>query len=152
MPDGAGTQSAEHADRDIAMTIRSVMDAVSVGEIPAADTYGFRGVLTDGTGRPLYTDIEGAPGEWTVSVHPGGDVEITNDYLGDLASEDLKQYVLLATGLPESALVEDDSTDDGASWSIYDFGQGELTFLSLPAKTKSGQEGKMLKISIIANR
>lgn len=51
-----------HADNDIAMTVRSLVDAVRVGETLLPADYDFVGVLTDGQGTPLYTDVDGAPG------------------------------------------------------------------------------------------
>lgn len=57
-----------HADNDIAMTLRSIIDAVNVGQKLDSAEYNFRGTLTDGTGRPLYTDIQGTPGAWEVKV------------------------------------------------------------------------------------
>ena len=51
---GAESESADdHADNDIAMTLRSIIDAVKVGEPLNAEHYDFTGTLTDGSGRPL---------------------------------------------------------------------------------------------------
>ena len=47
-----------HADNDIAMTVRSVADAIRVGETLDSVGYNFEGVLTDGIGRPLYTGLQ----------------------------------------------------------------------------------------------
>lgn len=57
-----------HADNDIAMTVRSLADAIKVGEPLDSTEYDFEGVLTDGQGTPLYTDVQGAPGVWVVDV------------------------------------------------------------------------------------
>ena len=57
-----------HADNDIAMTVRSLADAIKVGEPLDSTEYDFNGVLTDGQGAPLYTDVQGSPGTWIVDV------------------------------------------------------------------------------------
>ena len=53
----AGNEETEthddHADNDIAMTLRSIIDAVKVGEPLDSAQYNFTGTLTDGSGRPL---------------------------------------------------------------------------------------------------
>lgn len=60
-----------HADNDIAMTVRSLADAIRVGEPLDTADYNFEGILTDGTGRPLYTNIQGLPGGWDIDVLSG---------------------------------------------------------------------------------
>lgn len=83
-----------HADNDIAMTVRSLADALRVGEPLDSAEYDFEGVLTDGQGSPLYTDVQGAPGQWVIDVLNKKKVMIRNLYLGDLLPLDLRDYVL----------------------------------------------------------
>ena len=57
----SASQQDFHADNDIAMTLGSIADAIRVGEPLDSATYSYTGVLTDGVGRPLYTDVDGTP-------------------------------------------------------------------------------------------
>lgn len=89
-----------HADYDIAMTVGSLADALRVGE-PMDSTYNFRDlVLTDGTGRPLYSTLNGHPGTWTLTAISDTSVMLRNDQIGDLATDDLKRYLLDSSAAP----------------------------------------------------
>ncbi len=83
-----------HADYDIAMTVRSIADAINVDETLDPNLYDFTGILTDGTGRPLYTAAEGMPGEWNVTVCKGDTAKIYPLEEGDLLADDLETYVV----------------------------------------------------------
>ena len=101
--DEAGEQEAiqeeYHADNDIAMTIRSLADALRVGEELDSTEYDYEGVLTDGQGRPLYTDVQGAPGIWQVDVVDSRTAMVRNIYLGDLLPGALEEYLAKSLGL-----------------------------------------------------
>lgn len=147
--DSAAESSEYHADNDIAMTIRSLADAISVNEPLDSAQYDFRGVLTDGTGRPLYTDILGAPGEWEVSVIDSDRAVIRNLYLGDLLPDELTQYILTSLNVPDSALVASSGAVEAASLlRIYDYGNAELIFETKEAYTEDGEKGPLLNIAI----
>ena len=73
-----------HADNDIVMTLRSVMDAFAGGDTISGGDYDFDGILTDGEGRPLYTDTSGGPGEWEVKVSGPRELQLPIVKLGDL--------------------------------------------------------------------
>ena len=140
----------DHADNDIAMTIRSIMDALTVDQPLDSAEYNFQGILTDGSGRPLYTDIQGAPGQWSVEVLSANAARIKNLYLGDLVPEELSQYLLTSLEIPDSLMVSEYSIGrHGSETSIYDFGQGQLIFETLTAKTESGHSGPLVNILLL---
>ncbi len=144
-----------HADNDIAMTIRSLADAIKVGEPLDSTLYDFEGVLTDGQGTPLYTDIQGSPGLWEIDVLDNRNVLIRNVYLGDLLPGDLETYLLQSLSLSDSApfaTIESDSLDNEDSGkTIYDFGGGFLSFEIKPGMAPNGLEGPMLSIIMSAD-
>lgn len=139
-----------HADNDIAMTVRSLVDAVRVGETLLPADYDFVGVLTDGQGTPLYTDVDGAPGEWQVKVFADDGVSISNLYMGDLMDEDLRSYILSALHLNSADLVSAYHNPDNDEELIYHYDAGEvdINFSTAPASTPSGLEGTIMSISI----
>lgn len=140
----------DHADNDIAMTIRSIMDAMSVDQPLDSAEYNFQGILTDGSGRPLYTDIQGAPGQWSVEVLSPTRARLKNLYLGDLVPEELTQYLMTSLEVPDSLLItEYDPAHHDSQTSIYDFGPGQLIMESLTAKTESGHSGPLVSILLI---
>lgn len=139
-----------HADNDIAMVVRSLADAIKVGEPLDSTEYDFEGVLTDGQGAPLYTDVQGGPGVWVVDVLDNKNVTIRNLYLGDLLPGDLENYLLHTLGLSvENKLdftaheaVDDDETDI----VVYDLGGGYLRFEVRAGLASNGLEGPLLTI------
>lgn len=139
-----------HADNDIAMTVRSLVDAVRVGEKLLPADYDFVGVLTDGQGTPLYTDVEGAPGEWQVKVFADDRVSISNLYLGDLMDEDLRTYILEALRLNNADFVSAYHNPENEEELIYhyDTGDVDINFSTVPAATPSGLEGTIMSITI----
>lgn len=153
-PDTYGNQSQEeshfHADNDIAMTVRSIVDAVRVGETLLPADYDFEGILTDGQGTPLYTDVAGMPGEWSVKVESGDEVSISNRYLGDLMYEDLRVYILSALDMNEADLVSayNNPLNEAEFIYHYDTGEIDINFSILPTSTSSGLEGTLMTISI----
>ncbi len=157
-PDGKGADTVApvaeefHADNDIAMTVRSLADAIRVGEALEASEYNFEGVLTDGQGAPLYTDLTGSPGEWEVTVTGKGSAKIRNLYLGDLLADDLRHYVAESMQLNDTDItesIEADEEDGAESLTVYDFGGGTLRFETRPALTTNGLEGQIVSIQLI---
>lgn len=149
----AAQETAFHADADIAMTVRSIADAIRVGEKLDSTDYDFRGILTDGQGRPLYTDTHGAPGEWVVDVLPDGGVVIRNINAGDLLPEDLREYLASNLGLTTSDIVETSEYDDDEDTSVevYDFGKGLMRFETRNAPGPNGTDAVFVSIVLKAH-
>lgn len=141
-----------HADNDIAMTLRSITDAIRVGEPLDTLDYNFEGVLTDGEGRPLYTDIQGTPGAWTVDVLSPTSAVIRNIYLGDLLPDYLETYIAGSLNLSDSNIVEttEFEDDDDTSLIVYDLDGGYLRIETRSAVAPNGLEGPLM--SIIATK
>lgn len=139
-----------HADNDIVMTVRSLIDAVNVGEMLDSADYDFEGILTDGAGRPLYTDLQGTPGIWEVQTTGPHSAFIRNMYLGDLLPDDLEQYIVAGIPLTDTDKIVSDEYDDDdeAELSVYDFGHGHLRFETRTGRTTNGLEGPLLTIRI----
>ena len=139
-----------HADNDIAMTIRSIADAINVGEPLDSTEYDFNGVLTDGQGSPLYTDVQGAPGLWVVDILDKTDASIKNVYLGDLLPGDLQAYILQSLRLSEKQRVDftmlESANDEETDINIYNFGGGYLRFEIRSGIAPNGLEGPLLTI------
>lgn len=152
----AAEEEIVHADNDIAMTVCSMADAIRVGQPLLSDDYDFKGVLTDGMGRPLYTDLDGAPGEWVVEVNSPTSVTLRNLHLGDLLPGDLRDYLLSALGVDavlSQVTTEDDlpgPEDEMADISVYDFGGGYIRFEVRNHSTGSGMEYPFLAIALNA--
>ena len=138
------------AENDIAMTVRSIVDAISVGEMLDTAEYNYNGILTDGEGVPLYTDIQGNPGEWEVDVLNENSVRIHNLYLGDLLPKDRMEYLIAALSLSESNLCASDEyeDDDETHLEVYDFGSGSIRFETREAFAPNGLEGPLMSIVI----
>lgn len=145
-----------HADNDIAMTIRSLADAIKVGEPLDSALYDFEGVLTDGQGSPLYTDIQGTPGTWEIDVLDKKNVMIRNVYLGDLLPTDLQVYLLQSLDIDEDQELEfnphEAVNDDETEIRIFDFGGGFLRFEVRAGIAPNGLEGPMLSIIMSADQ
>lgn len=146
----ASEDSAFHADNDIAMTVCSLVDAVRVGERLDSADYDFDGILTDGQGTPLYTDLEGNPGEWKVRVVSDEEASISNLYLGDLMTSDLRNYIISALHLNSADLVTgyvNPANEQEFIW-LYDIGDVNVAFSETEVKTPQGLEGIIMSISI----
>jgi len=139
-----------HADNDIAMTVRSIADAIRVGEPLDTTFYNFDGVLTDGTGRPLYTNIKGIPGGWNVDVLSETSAVVRNVDIGDLVPDDLESYLANALELNGGDIIdlhECHGTED-AETTVYDFGGGYLRIEVRNATAPNGLEGPLINITI----
>lgn len=142
-----------HADNDIAMVVRSLADAVSVGEPLDSADYDYDGILTDGQGTPLYTDVQGAPGQWEVNVVNPRRAVIRNLYLGDLLPEDLEVYITRSLNLGEADIVEthEYDEDDESDLALYSIPGGELRFETRAGIAPNGLEGPLMSIVVAAN-
>ncbi len=139
-----------HADNDIAMTVASIVDAVRVGEMLDSADYDFNGILTDGQGTPLYTDLGGNPGEWQVRVESPDAARICNLHLGDLMADDLRRYILGALNLNDADLVTayvNPSDDQEFIW-LYDIGDVNVSFSETAVNSPSGLEGIIMSVSV----
>lgn len=146
-------QSEYVADYDIAMTVRSIVDAISLGEPLDTAEYNYEGVLTDGRGTPLYTDIQGSPGEWQIDVTSEHSARITNIYLGDLMPEYLSDYITESLSLDSTNEVQSDEyvNDKDTSLEVYDFGSGNIRFETRTAYAPNGLEGPLMSIVLSSN-
>lgn len=139
-----------HADNDIAMTVKSLVDAIRVGEAIDSLDYDFTGILTDGEGSPLYTNLKGMPGEWTVDVLDKGDVSIKNLDLGDLLPGDLEAYLLTCLRLgPQNKVyltTEDAIQNSDTDVTVYDFEGGYIRFENRTVTAPNGLEGFLFTI------
>lgn len=153
-PQESAPQTEYHADNDIAMTVASVVDALTVGEPLDSAAYDFEGVLTDGTGAPLYTDVQGAPGKWEVNVADPATLTLRNLYLGDLFPSDLEAYITQTLGLgPDDIVHQDEYADDHETdMNVYSFGAGEIRFETRAGIAPNGLEGPLLRIVISGRR
>ncbi len=145
-----------HADNDIAMTVKSIADAISVGEPLDSSQYNFEGILTDGQGMPLYTDIQGNPGGWSVRVIDNDCAEIRNLYLGDLLHTDLVSYIEHSLSLTPLKLTPDDMVfygvydgSENADVSQYDIQGGKITIRTSTAEAPNGLRGPLMKITLM---
>ncbi|MDE6338213.1 MAG: hypothetical protein K2K97_00310 [Muribaculaceae bacterium] len=137
-----------HADNDIAMTLRSITDAIRVGEPLDTLDYNFEGVLTDGEGRPLYTDIQGSPGAWVVDIISPTMAVIRNIYLGDLLPDYLESYLAGSLNLSDTDIIEttEFDDDDDTSLVVYDLKGGYLRIETRAAIAPNGLEGPLMSI------
>lgn len=147
-----GQADAYHADNDIAMTVRSITDAIRVGEPLDTADYNFEGILTDGEGRPIYIDMSGAPGLWDIDVLSPTKVVIRNLAVGDLLPEDLESYLLANLGLSHENYIDSLGyrSPSGAESAVYDFEGGYLRIDVHDSRSATGLEGAM--VSITASR
>lgn len=139
-----------HADNDIAMTVRSLVDAIKVGERLDSTDYDFRGILTDGAGTPLYTDVSGAPGLWEVEVISPTQAVVRNLNPGDLLPDDLTDYIVSAISLGDDAPVEypAQESDGDKRVAVYHFGGGSMRIEISGISPESASEGPMMKIML----
>lgn len=142
-----------HADFDIAMTVRSAADAIQIGEDLDPADYDFEGVLTDGQGAPLYTDIQGSPGQWKVEVTSPRQIRIHNLYLGDLLPGNLEQYLTETLNLPENSHVATDEYDDDndSDVAVYELPGGTMRIETRKAHAPNGIEGPLVSIVVSAD-
>ena len=146
------SEQSFHADADIAMTVRSLADALKVGEPLDSTDYDYEGILTDGQGRPIYTDVQGNPGEWSVDVLTDSSAVIRNVNVGDLLPDDLEEYVVATLGLGKADIVESTEYDDDdeTELDVYDFGGGLIRFEKRKAHAPNGTDAVF--VSIVLNR
>lgn len=136
-----------HADNDIAMTVSSIADAIRVGEALDTALYNFDGVLTDGQGRPLYSNLQGMPGEWDVDVISPTQAELRNRDVGDLLPDDLEEYLAAALNMSSVNVVHEyHDDDDDFKTVIYDFQGGYLRIETRKQVASNGLEGSLMRI------
>ncbi len=137
-----------HADHDIAMTLRSITDALQMNEPLDTAEYNYEGVLTDGEGRPLYTDIQGTPGEWEVKVVTPDMVVMRNLFLGDLLPDHLMNYITSTLNLSEQNMVQNtEIASDDIETVVYDMNGVLVKLETRPAVAPNGLEGTLMYIT-----
>lgn len=124
----APPQPKFHADNDIAMVVRSLVDAVEVGEKLDSTVYNYRGVLTDGQGKPIYLDTETNPGLWEVKVQSAGRATLANVSDGDMRAAELAQYVVSCLPFGEERLTSAHVQGLAGDCRVYALKKGRLTF------------------------
>lgn len=146
----ASRQEQFHADADIAMSVSSIVDALKVGEALDSADYDFEGILTDGLGRPIYTDSQGNPGEWSVDVLTDSSAAIRNLNTGDLLPDQLEDYIVKGLGLDRSNIIESSEydDDDDTEMSVYDFGAGMIRFEKRRVHVPNGTESVLMTIAL----
>lgn len=154
----AEAEATFHADNDIAMAVRSMADAINVGEPLDSTDYNFQGVLTDGIGAPLFTDFEGFPGEWEVSVVSPSEVKIRNIGVGDLFPDGLVEYLAHTLAPADTAAGEDPElipilTRDEGDTRIeeYAYGRTRLRIATSPQELPTGEVAPRLEITLTAD-
>lgn len=148
--DSASERDEFHADNDIAMIVRSAADAISYGEPLDTLNYNFDGVLTDGQGRPIYTNLHGVPGRWDIDAVTDTTLTIRNVESGDLVPDDLESYIVSSFDAGTTRHVESHSelSEEGHTTSVYECMGGMLRFDVHDVKTPSGETAAMMTISI----
>lgn len=137
---------AFHADNDIAMVVRSLCDALAVGEPFDSAAYNYTGVLTDGAGAPLYIDRHNNPGAWRITILSPTHAEIDNIHDGDLVASDLAAYVAQCLNLtPDDQIELPPVTATAAERVAFTIPNGYITFAS-PAP--DGLTGCRITISV----
>lgn len=139
-----------HADNDIAMMLHSVADALHQEEELDSLDYNYEGILTDGTGRSLYTDVQGAPGAWSIRVENPNSIAIKNIYLGDLLPDALQAYIL------ESFELNTDDVVDTSKFKNKNLKEAQiyyndgvyLIFQTQTSSTSTGKEGPLMTIVV----
>lgn len=138
-----------HADNDIAMLVRSLADALAVGERIDSTDYNFEGVLTDGQGMPLYTDAQGGPGEWVVEVLNDSTAAIHNVFVGDLLPGQLREYLEEVLPMEEYETEDSDAdADDELERYIYILGRACVRYEVRSAHAGNGLEGPLVRIVV----
>ncbi|MCM1475277.1 MAG: hypothetical protein NC036_03425 [Muribaculaceae bacterium] len=150
-------EEPKHADNDIAMTVRSIVDAINMEEELDSASYTYEGILTDGSGKPLYTDTEGAPGVWEVRLAGPQSVSLRNTRPGDLLAEELCAYLTQSLELTDEALItariyKDLGKEVPTNVKIYDFGKGTIHFETRVEDTTAGGQSPVLSIVISGNQ
>lgn len=137
-----------HADNDIAMIAKSFADALVINEPLDTLENNFTGVLTDGEGHPLYTDIQGSPGIWNVNVTNPNTAVIRNVYLGDLLPGYLESYITTNLDLTEDDKIGTSVSDttDNSQVTVYNLDGAYLRFEIRTALAPNGLEGPLLSI------
>lgn len=135
---------------DIAMTARSLADALTVGERLDSSVYDFEGILTDGQGTPLYTNMRGTPGKWVVEVTSAEDAAIRNTELGDLLVEDLRMYLAGSLDMDDSDIVEAGpiETDEETHQVVYQKGELMMVMESRSETASNGTEAPWLSVHL----
>lgn len=118
---------------DVAMLSRSLVDAINMGE-KLDSTYNFHGILTDGSGKALYTLADGRPGVWDVVVDSPGRVFLRNTEAGNLQAEDLRVYIAQAIGLNDNDVMDAGVVDgnEQATAVVYNRGNLRMEMTLLP--------------------
>lgn len=136
-----------HADNDIAMVVRSLTDALAVGEKFDPKQYDFTGPLTDGSGAPLYIDSLDNPGEWKVKVLGPATATIYNTKSGDLVASDLAKYITSCLNLSDQNVVDANRTPEGEK-VVYGLKRG---YMRIESPGEQGLAGCRITVTVAAS-
>lgn len=125
-----------HADNDIAMVVGSLADAIYVGEPLDSASYSYTGLLTDGTGAPLYFDTHGNPGRWDVQIYSPTTAVIHNVDEGDLVASDVRSYLLTCLNIHTEPVAAGQA--GGSEYEIFPLRSG---YISFSAPRSDGMQG-----------
>jgi len=141
------------ADNDIGMTVRSMANTINIGDNLDSTDYNFEGVLTDGVGMPLFTDITGMPGKWEVEVVDSTQVRIRNLSPGDLQPHQLVEYLTQVLDPEEGNIVLESETDEGEVHKVsYRYGKTEMCVSTRPQQIgNTGEVAPVMEITLRAD-
>lgn len=141
------------AENDIGMTVRSMANTINIGENLDSTDYNFEGVLTDGIGMPLFTDMTGMPGEWEVEVVDSAEVRIRNLDAGDLQPFQLIEYITSNLGSESHKIEFESEIDSGDSHIVnYRYGRTSLRVETRPHPIgDTGEVAPIMEITLRAD-
>ncbi len=141
------------ADNDIGMTVRSMANTINIGERLDSTEYNFEGVLTDGIGMPLFTDMTGMPGQWEVEVVDSMRVRIRNLGAGNLQPFQLIEYLTSNLGDSNHEIRLEEEMDQGESHILhYRYGRTALRVEMRPQPIgDTGEVAPVMEITLSAD-
>lgn len=142
--DTVAESSPFHADNDIAMVIGSLTDALRVGEPFDSAAYSYTGLLTDGTGAPLYFDAHGNPGIWSITIENPATAVIANTSDGDLVANDVAAYLISCLHIPSDSVRH--THDRRFEYETYPVDNGTMTFAA--PTSSAGMKGCRITITV----
>lgn len=152
------TESAPEAEyfiagNDIGMTVRSVANTINIGESLDSTDFNFEGVLTDGIGMPLFTDLRGMPGQWEIEVIDSTQLRIRNLNTGNLFPHQLMEYISQNLGDENHTMELERESDDGDSHiQIYRYGRTTMSVITRPQPIgDTGEVAPIMEITLRAD-
>ena len=141
------------ANNDIGMTVKSVANTINIGERLDSTDFNFEGVLTDGIGMPLFTDLQGMPGQWEIEVVDSTELRIRNTNAGNLRPHELLEYLSTTLGDGGTEMQPVEEMDRGDTHiQIYRYGRTELSVQTRPQQIgETGEVAPIMEITLRAD-